>query len=129
MAQKILTPRDEGSRATGAERTKIALTEAPLHEKEDMNPPPPVPPERVAERKAKEGFRGVYVEPTQDSPFQPDWDEDIFTIKDERVVDGVKSITERKARFCKKCQAEVTAGLVTCPNCLQRVDGGIWPKT
>ena len=56
-------------------------------------------------------------QPDEDEEFQPDWSEDegparvgagkgdVFTIKEETVIDGKIRLTERKARFCVHCNA------------------------
>jgi hypothetical protein len=140
-----MTPRDEGSRATGAGTPRLVLKEAPWHanKKVDMPQPktPSVPPKRVAEPDApvKDNKRNKMPSEPKDEPeeeddtFRPDWsrDEDkkfddagdVFTIRDEKLIDGQRKITERKARFCVHCKTEVASTLKTCPNCAERPDG------
>ena len=140
-----MTPRDGSSRATGAGTPRIVLQEAPRHATEksvDKPQPktPPVPPKRVAEPDApvKDKRRNkIPSEPRdeqeEEDTFQPDWSrdesktfkdaDDVFTVKEEKLIDGQRQITERKARFCKFCQTEVVATLKTCPNCAERADG------
>jgi hypothetical protein len=66
---------------------------------------------------------------------EPDWDgddgpaqagaekDDVFIIKDKKIIDGQTKITERKARFCVHCKTECAATLKTCPICAGRPDG------
>ena len=140
-----MTPRDGSSRATGAGTPRLVLKEAPRHATEksvDRPQPktPPVPPKRVAEPDApvKDKRRNKITSEPRDEQeegdtFQPDWSrdenksfrdaDDVFTVKEEKLIDGQRQITERKARFCKSCQTEVVATLKTCPNCAERADG------
>ena len=85
-----------------------------------FNPPPPVPPERVAERESKkESKNNAHIPEPAEKPqdegeeFQPDWsaeDDDeggVFTVKDELLIEGERKIVERKARFSAHCRSEV----------------------
>ena len=118
-----MTPRDDCSRATGAGTPKVILKEAPRNKTEL----PPVPPERVAEHNVKQESKNKIPtseskdEPEEEEPFQPDWDGDeegVFTKREEKLIDGQRKITERKARFCKSCKTEVLASLTTRPTAL-----------
>jgi hypothetical protein len=71
------TPRSDSTRTAGAEKEQVSLKEAPwrMVAERGFNPPSPVPPERVAERKKmKESKNKMHIPEAKEKP-QEEWEE------------------------------------------------------